>query len=153
MPEMEKPFADYEWDDDYPGTFKPGKRKEGMDLDEVRPTRVDSKNLDNRLSFLLRGHLRTVVSHLLRGGWSAALVTVLPWDPQPCRSRGSPRMPQVLEMWKDKENPACMELPQDQLWQVTHFGGAAEKDRRLGVLSGVWYSSLRLVVLVHFSAC
>ena len=24
----------------------------------------------------------------------------------------------VLEMWKDKENPACMELPQDELWQV-----------------------------------
>ena len=25
---------------------------------------------------------------------------------------------EVLEEWKDKENPACMELPQDQLWQV-----------------------------------
>ena len=58
VPEQEKPFADYVWDPDFPGTFKPGTRGENYDLDVV------------------------------------------------------------LEMWKDKENPACMELPQDELWQV-----------------------------------
>ena len=58
VPPMPKPFADYEWDPTFPGTFKPGQRGENADLDEV------------------------------------------------------------LEEWKDKENPACMELPQDQLWQV-----------------------------------
>ena len=58
VPKQEKPFADYEWDDSFPGTFKPGTRGENQDLAEV------------------------------------------------------------LEMWKDRENPACMELPQDQLWQV-----------------------------------
>ena len=24
----------------------------------------------------------------------------------------------VLEMWKDRDNPACTELPQDELWHV-----------------------------------
>ena len=25
---------------------------------------------------------------------------------------------QVLEDWKDRDNPACMQLAQDELWQV-----------------------------------
>jgi hypothetical protein len=58
IPPQPKPFADYEWDDDFPGTFKPGNKGENYNLDDV------------------------------------------------------------LEMWEGKENPACMELPQDQLWQV-----------------------------------
>ena len=28
VPELPKPYADYEWDDSYPGTFKPGLREE-----------------------------------------------------------------------------------------------------------------------------
>lgn len=55
---MPKPFADYEWDDDFPGTFKPGKRGENRDLEDV------------------------------------------------------------LADWENRDNPACMQLPQDQLWQV-----------------------------------
>ena len=35
IPKMPKPFSDYEWDDSYPGTFKPGKRRENQDLEEV----------------------------------------------------------------------------------------------------------------------
>ena len=58
VPPLPKPFADYEWDPSFPGTFKPGTRGENADIDEV------------------------------------------------------------LERWKDRDNPACMELPQDQLWQV-----------------------------------
>ena len=58
VPEQPKPFADYEWDDDYPGTFKPGKRMENYDLDAV------------------------------------------------------------LEIWEGRDNPACLELPQDMQWQV-----------------------------------
>jgi len=58
VPPLEKPFADYEWDDSFPGTFKPGTRGENYDFDTV------------------------------------------------------------LEMWDGKDNPACTELPQDQLWQV-----------------------------------
>ena len=58
VPAYEKPFADYEWDETYPGSFKPGTRSENYDLDVV------------------------------------------------------------LEMWEGRENPAAMELPQDQLWQV-----------------------------------
>jgi hypothetical protein len=58
VPSMPKPFADYEWDDSFPGTFKPGTRRENYELDDV------------------------------------------------------------LEMWEGRENPACVEIPQDQLWQV-----------------------------------
>lgn len=58
IPKMEKPFADYEWDPTFPGSFKPGTRRENRDLDDV------------------------------------------------------------LAEWEGKENPACMEMPQDQLWQV-----------------------------------
>jgi hypothetical protein len=58
VPPLPKPFADYEWDPSFPGTFKPGTRGENQDLDAV------------------------------------------------------------LEAWKDRENPACMQLPQDALWQV-----------------------------------
>lgn len=54
----EKPFADYEWDPSFPGSFKPGTRRENQDLDDV------------------------------------------------------------LAEWEGKDNPACMELPQDQPWQV-----------------------------------
>lgn len=58
VPEMPKPFSDYEWDPAFPGSFKPGLAGENYDLDVV------------------------------------------------------------LEMWEGRENPACMQLPQDQLWQV-----------------------------------
>ena len=58
VPEMPKPFADYEWDPNFPGTFKPGTRGENQDLE------------------------------------------------------------QVLKDWEGRDNPACMELPQDELWQV-----------------------------------
>ena len=59
VPEQPKPFADYEWDPEFPGSFKPGTRGENYDLDVV------------------------------------------------------------LEMWEGRDNPSCMELPQDQLWQVS----------------------------------
>ena len=55
---MPKPFADYEWDPEFPGSFKPGTRGENQNLDEV------------------------------------------------------------LAEWEGRDNPACMQLPQDQLWQV-----------------------------------
>ena len=58
VPGYVKPFPDYEWDPSFPGTFKPGKRGENQDLEDV------------------------------------------------------------LKMWEGRDNPACMELPQDQLWQV-----------------------------------
>jgi hypothetical protein len=58
VPKQAKPFADYEWDDDFPGTMKPGKRRENYELDEV------------------------------------------------------------LEAWEGRDNPACLELPQDVLFQV-----------------------------------
>mmetsp|Transcript_18229 Transcript_18229/g.38884 ORF Transcript_18229/g.38884 Transcript_18229/m.38884 type:complete len:187 (-) Transcript_18229:263-823(-) len=58
IPELPKPFSDYEWDDDYPGTLKPGKREEMYSLDDV------------------------------------------------------------FAMWEGKENPACIELRQDELWEV-----------------------------------
>jgi hypothetical protein len=58
VPKYEKPFADYEWDPSFPGSFKPGTRKENYDIDTV------------------------------------------------------------FEMWEGKDNPAAMELPQDQLWEV-----------------------------------
>lgn len=58
MPKQDKVFPDYEWDDDYPGTFKPGKRPEMYSLDDV------------------------------------------------------------FALWEGKENPACIELPQDELWEV-----------------------------------
>ena len=35
VPKMPKPFADYEWDDDWPGTFKPGKRPEQYTTEKV----------------------------------------------------------------------------------------------------------------------
>merc|ERR1719326_2012585 len=35
VPKQPKPFSDYEWDDSYPGTFKPGTRGENYDMDEV----------------------------------------------------------------------------------------------------------------------
>lgn len=58
VPPMPKPFADYTWDDDFPGTLKPGKSRENEELDEV------------------------------------------------------------LAAWEGRDNPNCMELPIDQLWQV-----------------------------------
>ena len=58
VPAMPKPFADYEWDPEFPGSFKPGTRGENQNLDEV------------------------------------------------------------LAEWEGRDNPACMQLPQDQLWQV-----------------------------------
>ena len=58
LPPQPKPFSDYEWDESFPGSFKPGLRGENYDLEDV------------------------------------------------------------LEMWEGRDNPACMELPQDQLWQV-----------------------------------
>ena len=59
VPKIPKPFSDYEWDPEFPGTFKPGiKNRENYDLEDV------------------------------------------------------------LEMWEGRDNPACMQLPQDQLWQV-----------------------------------
>ena len=35
---LQKTYSDYEWDPDYPGTLKPGTRKEKYDLDEVMLT-------------------------------------------------------------------------------------------------------------------
>ena len=58
VPKMPKPFADYEWDQDWPGTFKPGKRAEQFTTEDV------------------------------------------------------------LDMWEGRDNPACLELPRDQQWQV-----------------------------------
>lgn len=58
VPAQPKPYSDYEWDPDYPGTFKPGMRRENAELDEV------------------------------------------------------------LDAWEGRDNPACLELPQDQLFQV-----------------------------------
>ena len=47
------------------------------------------------------------------------------WDPtfpgtfKPGTARGeNHNLESVLAIWEGKENPACMELPQDQLWQV-----------------------------------
>jgi hypothetical protein len=58
IPEIPKAYSDYEWDDNYPGTFKPGKREENYPLDKV------------------------------------------------------------FELWKDRENPAAIELRTDELWAV-----------------------------------
>lgn len=58
IPQLPKVYSDYEWDDSYPGTFKPGLRTEMYSLDDV------------------------------------------------------------FELWEGKENPACIELRQDQLWAV-----------------------------------
>eukprot|EP00966_Prymnesium_polylepis_P017930 413716-Prymnesium_polylepis.1 len=57
-PPLPKVYSDYEWDPDYPGTFKPGKREEMYSLQNV------------------------------------------------------------FDMWEGKENPACIELRQDELWEV-----------------------------------
>ena len=35
VPPLQKPYSDYEWDDSYPGTLKPGTLKENIDLDEA----------------------------------------------------------------------------------------------------------------------
>ena len=46
------------------------------------------------------------------------------WDPafpgtfKPGTRGENQDIDQVLEDWKDRDNPACMQLPQDQLWQV-----------------------------------
>ena len=71
VPPLPKPFADYEWDDSYPGSFKPGTRGENQDLDVV------------------------------------------------------------LEQWKDRENPACVQLPQDALWQVCFYATALHSPYKL----------------------
>ena len=44
VPPLPKPFSDYEWDDSYPGTMKPGIRKENVDLDEVLEIWKDKEN-------------------------------------------------------------------------------------------------------------
>ena len=35
VPPIPKPFSDYEWDDSYPGTMRPGLRTENRELDDV----------------------------------------------------------------------------------------------------------------------
>lgn len=44
VPPMPKVFSDYEWDDSYPGTFKPGKRKEDWSTDDVFELWKDREN-------------------------------------------------------------------------------------------------------------
>ena len=58
VPPLPKAYSDYEWDDSYPGTFKPGKREEMYSTQDV------------------------------------------------------------FDLWEGKENPACIELRQDELWAV-----------------------------------
>ena len=46
------------------------------------------------------------------------------WDPtypgtfKPGQREENRELDDVLEMWEGRDNPACMQLPQDQLWQV-----------------------------------
>lgn len=58
IPDLPKQYSDYEWDDGYPGTLKPGKREEMYSLEAA------------------------------------------------------------FKLWEGKENPACIELRQDELWEV-----------------------------------
>ena len=44
VPPLPKAFSDYEWDESYPGTLKPGLRKENRDLDEVMEMWKDKEN-------------------------------------------------------------------------------------------------------------
>ena len=44
VPPLPKPYADYEWDDSYPGTMKPGKRTENRDMTEVMEMWEDKEN-------------------------------------------------------------------------------------------------------------
>ena len=44
VPPIPKPFSDYEWDDSYPGTMKPGLRNENRQLDDVLQDWEDKEN-------------------------------------------------------------------------------------------------------------
>ena len=44
VPDLPKPYSDYEWDDSYPGTLKPGLRGEGTTTEEVIEMWKDKKN-------------------------------------------------------------------------------------------------------------
>ena len=93
VPPIPKPFSDYEWDDSYPGTMKPGLRNENRQLDDVLQDWEDKENgnvmelpRDQLWQVPARGHPKTLTLTLT----SSLTLTLTLTPPRTPRRRGGP---------------------------------------------------------------